>query len=127
MEIREQTDAGYAISTAVKPDDFTWRDSRASRNMIDVEREFRIIADWNFDQAYTALCSCAVPAASSARGYSSANARRQPIEHLVRCFSGFGDWNRIEKDCDACVRRREFNYTGDGGVLKLLKCAKDCV
>jgi hypothetical protein len=120
--------AGYAIlSAAVKPDDFTWRDTGASRNIIDVEREFRIIADWNFDQADTALCSCAVPAAVSARGYSSANARRQPIEHLVRCFSVFGDWNRIEEDCDACVGRREFNYTGDGGVLKLLKCAKNCV
>ena len=67
---------------------------------------------------------CLPPPAS---GYSSANARRQPIENLVRFFSVFGDWNRIEKDCDACVGRREFNYTGNGGVLKLLKCAKNCV
>src|SRR5207244_604931 len=100
------------LSAAMKPDDFTWRDSRASRDIIDVEREFRIIADWNFDQAYAALCSYAVPAAvirlrrsslrsrfggvdgyggQGARGYSSAYACRQPIENLARFFSLFGD------------------------------------
>jgi len=44
-----KSDAGYAIlSGAVKTDDFAWRDSCALRNIIDIEREFPIIADRNF-------------------------------------------------------------------------------
>jgi hypothetical protein len=111
----------------VKTDDFIWRGGRASRNIIDIEREFAIVADRNFYQAYTALRSYAVPDAVSARGYGSANARHQPIEHLARCFSRLGNGHRVEENCDACVSRRELNYTGNGSVLKLLKCAEDCV
>src|SRR5205814_4773344 len=99
--------AGHAIlSRAVKTDDFACRDIRASRYIIDVEGEFRIVADRDFNglrrRSYLAA---GFPDSS----YSSANARRHGIEHVVRCFSRLGDDNRAEKNGDACVSRREFN------------------
>src|SRR5262249_14742642 len=120
--------AGDAIlSHAVKTDNFLRRDIRASRNIIDIQCEFRIIADWNFDQARTGPCSSAAPAAVSARGYSSMNSLDKPIEHLAWCFSRFGHGDRIKENRDARIRRRELDDTGNLRALKLLKGAEDSV
>src|SRR5262249_18514111 len=123
-----KSNAGDAIvSGVVKTDDVIWRNIRASRHIIDIERELRVIADWDFHQAHMGLSSFAASAAFGVCGYSSANARRQRVEHFFRCFSRLGDGSRVEENCDARVSRREFNYAGDGGALKLLKCAEDFV
>src|SRR5262245_2926712 len=96
--------AGDAIlSSAMKIDDFAWGDIRASRNIIDIECEFRIIiADGDLDPVYVRSCSCAPPAAVRALDYSNSNVRRKPIEDLGRRFSCLGNSNRVEENCDAC-------------------------
>ena len=55
------------------------------------------------------------------------NARREPIKHVVRRSTRFGDRNRIKKNRDAGVSRREFNHTGNSGLAQPLKGAEDFV
>src|SRR5205814_9790123 len=83
------------LSRAVKTDHFASRDIRASRNLVDVEREFRIIADGNFNGSRR---RSHLAARVSDPGYSSANARRQPTKHVVRCFNRLGHRNRVKEN-----------------------------
>src|SRR2546429_7094096 len=72
------------LSRAVKTDDFARRRLRASGNVINVGCELPVIADWNFEQAYTRRCTAAMPAAVGTSSYHSTHTRRQPLEHPVR-------------------------------------------
>ena len=102
------------------------RNLRVTPDIIEIGSEFGIVTNWNLNQAHIASCGSDVPATPGAI-YNSPNLRRQPIKHLVRSSARFGDCNRIKKNCDAGVSRREFNDAGNGGIAKLFKCAQDFV
>jgi len=91
---------------------------------IDVEREFRVVADWNFNDSRRCFHS---PAAVGSPAYSIANSLSQPIKPLARCSAGLRDSDRIEKNCDTRVRGRDFNDARNGSASQLLKCAEDLV
>src|SRR5437660_8805741 len=62
-----------------------------------------------------------------APGYNFANSRRQLIEYVACCSACFGDVDRIEKNSDARISRREFDHAGNCSASKLPKCAEDLV
>src|SRR5262249_21613361 len=117
--------AGNAIlSSAMKTDDLAWRNIRVSRNIIDVERELRIITYRDFDGLRSWSCALA---GVHEPGHSRANARRQPVEHFVLRFTRFRNAIWVVENCHACVSRCKLDDAGNLGVLKLLKCPENHV
>src|SRR6266550_7781680 len=98
-----------------------------TRNVFEIGSKLQIIANWNFDQAYIPFFSFAAFSAFSARGYNSANALHQPLKRLTWPGARLRSSDRIKKNSDANVSRREFDDSRNGGVLQLLKRAENLV
>ena len=123
-----EPDTGYTVFTAaVEIHHFARRNLCLFRHSIEVERELGIVANWNFDWARNGFRPSHAPTAMSARGYNFANSFCQPIEQLAGFSAHFRDDDRIKKNCDAGVSRREFNHTGNSGIAKQVKCTEDLV
>ncbi len=86
-----------------------------------------MVANWNLNNANIASRTFLTSAALDVRGHSFPNARREPIKRFVWRSTRFGDRNRIKKNRDAGVSRREFNHTGNSGLAQPLKGAEDFV
>ena len=90
----------------------------------DVDREFWVVTNGDFNQTWSNRASAAI--APRGREYA-ANFCCQPLEHLLSCTARFGDGDRIEENSDTGIGRRELNDAWDGRTLKSSKCAEDFV
>ena len=87
---------------------------------IEVEAKFRIVADGDFNQPRSSSGASAAMVGRT-RSNRAANFFCQPIEHVTRRFSRFGDGDWIEEKCDGRVSRRNLDDAGDCSIPKLLK------
>ena len=99
------------ITRRMKINDFARRKSGASSDFIQVETEFRIVANRDFHgRNFRRIVEAAVPATEC-----SANSLFQPIDQIFDRRACFDSADRIVKKGNCRVGRREFDYARNFG------------